>query len=99
MTKRPAKAKRPKRAVIPTSCKSIDEVYDILVRDLALPAHFGRNLDALYDALTGDAEGPIAIVVEDAAALERRLGAKGRALLALLRDAGRARKDLRFERT
>src|SRR5262249_45675796 len=93
MTTRSAK---PKRALIPSGCASIDEVYDILARDLALPGHFGRNLDALYDALTGDVPGPIEIVVEDAAALEAALGGKGAALLKVLRDAGRARPDARI---
>jgi ribonuclease inhibitor len=97
MTKKstqPNRVKRARRVVIPAGVKSLDAVYDILARDLALPRHFGRNLDALYDALTGDVEGPIAIAVEDAAAVKRRLGAKGRALLQLLREASRARKDL-----
>ena len=88
------KAVKPKRAVIPASCKSIDAVYDILARELALPRHFGRNLDALYDALTGDVEGPFEIVIEDAKALEAALGAKGRRLLEVIRDAGAARNDL-----
>ena len=96
MTKKAAMPKRPKRAVIPAGVKTLDAVYDILARDLALPAHFGRNLDALYDALTGDVAGPVEIVVENAAALETALGAKGRALLKLLRDADKARGDLRF---
>ena len=93
MTKKSAKPKRAKRAVIPAGCKMIDAVYDILARDLALPAHFGRNLDALYDCLTGDVAGPFEIVVADAKALEKALGAKGKALLTLLRDVGTARKD------
>lgn len=88
------KSKKPKRATIPKSCKSLDAVYDILARDLGLPAHFGRNLDALYDCLTGDVPGPIEIVVADAKALEKALGGKGKALLGLLRDAAKARKDL-----
>ena len=96
MTKKAATPKRPKRAVIPADVKSLDAVYDILARDLGLPAHFGRNLDALYDALAGDVAGPLEIVVENAAALESALGAKGRALLKLLREAGQARGDLRF---
>ncbi len=96
MTKKSAKAKR---AVIPAATKSLDEVYDILARDLALPEHFGRNLDALYDALTGDVAGPLEIVVNDAKKLERTLGEKGRALLKLLREAGRARKDLHIAET
>ena len=89
------KAAKPKRAVIPAGCKSIDAVYDILARDLALPRHFGRNLDALYDALTGDVAGPFEIVVEDAKALEAALGDKGAALLKLLRDVATARRDMR----
>ena len=86
-------AKKANRAVIPASCKTIDGVYDILARDLGLPAHFGRNLDALYDALTGDVAGPFEIAVADAKALETALGVKGKALLGLLRDTGRARRD------
>jgi ribonuclease inhibitor len=93
------KPKKLKRAVIPAGVKSLDAVYDILARDLALPAHFGRNLDALYDALTGDVAGPIEIVVEDAAALETALGAKGRALVKLLRDASRGRGDFQLRCT
>jgi ribonuclease inhibitor len=93
MTKKPAKAKR---AVIPASCKSIDAVYDILARELALPKHFGRNLDALYDALTGDVEGPFEIVIEDAKALEAALGAKAPAVMKLLRDVAKDRTDARI---
>jgi len=92
MTTKPAKAKR---AVIPAKVKSIDAVYDILARDLALPAHFGRNLDALYDALTGDVEGPFEIVVEDGPALQTALGGKGEALLRLFRALTKARRDVK----
>lgn len=112
MTKKSARAKAPKRgapgrrgarpkrglrAVIPAGSASLDAVYDVLARELRLPAHFGRNLDALYDALTGDVAGPITIVIEDATALERSLGEKGRMLIEALRDAAGARKDLRLE--
>ena len=93
MTKKPTKPKKPKRAVIPAATATIDAVYDILARDLALPKHFGRNLDALYDALTGDVAGPFEIVVEDAKALRRALGAKGKALLQLFGDVVKARPD------
>ena len=93
MTKKAAKPKKPKRAIIPAGTASIDAVYDILARDLGLPKHFGRNLDALYDALTGDVAGPFEIVVEDAKALERALGAKGKALLSALREIGKTRSD------
>jgi ribonuclease inhibitor len=91
------KSARPKRATIPATVKSIDAVYDILARELGLPKHFGRNLDALHDALTGDVEGPFGIVVEDAKALEAVLGAKGKALLKLLRDVSKTRRDATLE--
>jgi ribonuclease inhibitor len=94
MTKKPAKQKR---AVIPADVKTLDAVYDILARELALPAHFGRNLDALYDALTGDVEGPFEIVIGDAKALEAALGAKGKPLLNLLGDVAKARRDAKIE--
>lgn len=93
-TARPRPAKGGTRAIIPAGVKTIDAVYDILARDLSLPAHFGRNLDALYDALTGDVPGPIEIVVEDRKSLEVALGDKAKRLLRLLADAKVARNDL-----
>ena len=38
-------------------------VHDILSRALALPEHYGRNLDALWDCLTGDLSVPCEIRV------------------------------------
>jgi ribonuclease inhibitor len=82
-----------RRAVIPADCKTLERIYDILARELGLPRHFGRNLDALHDSLTGDVAGPFEIVVEDVNALERALGTKGRALIETLRSAAGARRD------
>jgi ribonuclease inhibitor len=96
MTKKSASPKKPKRAVIPAGTESIDAVYDILARDLGLPKHFGRNLDALYDALTGDVEGPIIVVIEDAPGLRKALGSKGAALITTFRAVAGARRDATF---
>jgi ribonuclease inhibitor len=82
-----------KRATIPADAKSMAKVYNALARDLALPAHFGRNLDALWDCLSRDVEGPFEIEVENAKALTAATGAKGEALLKLLRDLRRERAD------
>jgi ribonuclease inhibitor len=64
-----------------------------LARELAFPAHFGANLDALFDVLTTDLEGPIEIVWRgrraDLAA-DPELGP----LLETLDAAARARPDL-----
>lgn len=96
MRKKPVNAKRPKRAVIPAGTKSIDAVYDILARELGLPAHFGRNLDALHDALTGDVAGAFVVVIEDAPGLRKALGAKGTALIRTFREVAGARRDATF---
>ena len=34
-----------------------DELQDLLVKELPLPDYYGRNLDALHDVLTENAEG------------------------------------------
>jgi hypothetical protein len=44
---------------------SLEQFYDEISRQLHLPAHFGRNLDALYDSLSGDVSGPFEIVWRD----------------------------------
>ena len=41
-----------------------EELHDALARELALPAWYGRNLDALYDCLT-DLSVPTTIHVEN----------------------------------
>ncbi len=40
---------------------SLDDFYDQLIQQLALPKQFGRNLDALWDVLSIDIEGPYEI--------------------------------------
>ena len=82
-----------KRATIPADTKSMTKVYNTLARELELPAHFGRNLDALWDCLARDVAGPFEIEVENAQALRDAAGAKGEAFLKLLRDLRRERAD------
>ena len=36
-----------------------EDFYALLKEKLELPAHFGENLDALYDTITGDVELPL----------------------------------------
>ncbi len=69
--------------------------YDELARQAPLPAHFGRNLDALWDVLTGELPGPLEIVWEHASASRRAMGAEEHdRLVKLLRDAAAEREDL-----
>ena len=65
-----------------------------LARQLGFPGHFGGNLDALHDVLTGDVAGPVEIVWRDHRLSETALGADYARVLAVLRDAAAARDDL-----
>lgn len=67
--------------------------HDELTRALALPAHYGRNLDALWDAL-GEVEGRVTLTHTDA--LLEALGAYGAELIKTLYDAARDNPGLEF---
>lgn len=74
---------------------TLEDVYDQFSTQLALPDYFGRNLDALYDVLTGDVKGPLQIVWHDAQKAEGQLGHEHyAALLAVFDDVGEERDDL-----
>lgn len=63
-----------------------DALYDQLSKDLDLPQWFGRNLDALYDCLTDQADSQI--IIYRWQALSDTLGKKAEALRQVLTDAG-----------
>ena len=62
-----------------------DNAHEHLAQQLKLPDWYGRNFDALYDLLTAGI-GAETIVLTHAGELEE-LGAYGRRLLQVLRDA------------
>ncbi len=74
--------------------RSLDEVLAQLARDLALPDWFGHNLDALYDMLTTEVEGPLCILWRIDRSVRARLGPDYRRLRRTLLDAAAARDDL-----
>ncbi|BCL75079.1 hypothetical protein JHS3_08150 [Jeongeupia sp. HS-3] len=77
---------------------SLDDVYDQLARQLPLPVHFGRNLDALFDLLSADVEGSLTLRWPDVADALVHLGQERHAaLLATLRDAANERDDLELK--
>ena len=65
----------PVKAIAAEAADSAAVSGTALQRDLNLPLHFGRNLDALWDALTVDATGPIEIEWHDHAWARAKLGA------------------------
>lgn len=42
--------------------ESEDDFHDLIAKELNLPIWYGRNLDALWDALTGMVERPVSLV-------------------------------------
>lgn len=88
-----------RRVELDATLGSVEAIYDRLAGPLGFPAHFGRNLDALYDTLTGDIAGPIEIVWRDHIASQRRLGIIYEELLRVLTDVARERPDFRLTLT
>lgn len=87
-----------KRASLTAAHDSMEKVYAQLAADLSFPAQFAANLDALWDVLLRDVEGPFEIVWPGAAAAGRKIGPKFKALTALLAELEEARGDFRFRR-
>ncbi len=75
---------------------SRDAVFAHLAEHLAFPAHFGRNLDALWDVLRGDVDGPFEIVWRDHAHARDALGDDFDQLVALLGQLAQERTDFTF---
>lgn len=77
-----------------TEIRSLAQVYDELARQLDFPAHFGRNLDALWDVLANDIEGPLEIVWQDTTLSRDTMGDDYDKLAALLEELAEERADV-----
>jgi ribonuclease inhibitor len=75
------------------SIRSLDDFYTETARELRFPEHFGRNLDALWDVLTTDVEGPIELVWEDSAKSRESMGKDFEKISALLKEVEKERDD------
>ncbi|MBI3504861.1 MAG: barstar family protein [Proteobacteria bacterium] len=87
-----------KTARLDSSHDTMAKVYATLAADLAFPAHFSANLDALWDVLLRDVPGPFEIVWPGATKAGAKIGPKFKALLTLLGELEEARGDFRFRR-
>ena len=65
-----------------------EEAMELLGRELDLPRWWGRNLDALYDCLTGELGRPVRLELTGQEAMEAT--DFGRRLLRVLEDAAAA---------
>ncbi|MBA4392373.1 MAG: barnase inhibitor [Desulfobacca sp.] len=76
---------------------SLADLYDQLTRQLSLPKHFGGNLDALWDVLSADMEGPFEIVWRHSDESNRTMGKDFERVLKVLQDLEKERKDFKLK--
>lgn len=69
--------------------------HDCFARVFALPASYGRNLDALYDVLTD--LPPCTLVLEHTQYLHEALGPYAEKLLGVFRDAARNNENIQIQ--
>ena len=72
---------------------SLDDLYDQLSIRFSLPEHFGRNLDALWDVLSTDVQGPFEIVWKHAGDSRKLMGRDFDRVVKLLKDLQKQRDD------
>ncbi|CAB3749044.1 barstar family protein [Paraburkholderia humisilvae] len=64
---------------------SEEDFHDAIAKGLALPAWYGKNLDALWDALTGMVDRPVELVWIHAERSKRKLP-RYEKIVSLLKD-------------
>ncbi len=75
------------------SIRTLDEFYDEISRELNFPDYFGRNLDALWDTLTTDVEGPYELIWKDSAKSRTAMGKDFEVVSGLLKEVEDERDD------
>ena len=66
--------------------KSIGELHRELARSLDFPAHYGMNLDALYDCLSGEIALPLRIIWRNYRVTRSKVGKDALKVLKVMKD-------------
>lgn len=77
--------------------KSLNDLYENISKQISLPEHFGRNLDALWDVLSTDVEGPIEINWKNAADSKEGMGKDFDRAVKLFKDLKKERDDFKLK--
>lgn len=77
--------------------RSLDDLYNRLTDRLRLPAYFGRNLDALWDTLSTDVEGPFEIFWKHADASKTSMGKGYHQAVKLFKALEKERNDFKLK--
>ena len=76
------------------SLETLDELHAELARLLDFPGHYGRNLDALYDCLSGEIALPLKVIWRHYGQTEASIGPGVKAFPSVLEEV--AAEDPRF---
>ncbi len=77
--------------------RSLDDLYDQLSSRLSFPEHFGRNLDALWDVLSADIEGPFEIEWKNANDSRKTMGKNFERAVKVLQELQKERNDFKLK--
>ena len=77
--------------------RSLDDLYDRISTLIDLPEHFGRNLDALWDVLSTDVEGPFEIFWKQADNSKKFMGKDFDRAVKLLQELEKERDDFKLK--
>jgi ribonuclease inhibitor len=77
--------------------ESLDKLHAELARSLDFPAHYGRNLDALYDCLAGEISLPLKIIWKNYHLTQSMLGKKVAEILEVMEEFSREEPDFMIE--
>jgi ribonuclease inhibitor len=75
----------------------MEQIHAELARLLDFPGHYGRNLDGLYDCLSGEIALPMKIIWKDYRRTRAKLGEDAARFLAVLEDFAREEPDFKIE--
>lgn len=75
---------------------SLNDLYNQLSPQLHLPDYFGCNLDALWDVLSTDIEGPFEIIWKNSGVSEKLMGRDFERVVNLLKDLEQERDDFKL---
>ena len=77
--------------------ENMEGLHEALARLLHFPEHYGGNLDALYDCLSGEIALPVKIIWKNYRVTHASLGRDAASFLAVLEDFAREEPNFKIE--
>ena len=76
---------------------SLDDIHNILKKQLSFPDYYGNNLDALYDILTGEIELPLIVRWKDYKKTEKKIGHGVKKIASVFKQAAKVEKQFKIQ--